>query len=429
MTQALARTLQIETPRVCVPALEHADYIGLHGGRGGTKSHFFAGKLIEKSIMQSGLRWMCIREVQRTLDESVKKLLEDTITKYGVGSMFDIQMSRIVTPGGGVIIFVGMQNYNADNIKSLEGFDGAWIEEAQSISERSLNLLRPTIRKEGSEIWASWNPDKETDPIDVLLRGPHPPPSSIVIEVSYKDNPWLPEKLKAEIEYDRLVRTPEAFAHIWEGAYSKNSELRVFKNWTVETFETPAGVMFLFGGDWGFSIDPSVLVRMYLALDEKTLYIDDEVYMVGCEIDDLPALFDTIGEPTPTNDPSLRLEKPEWPKEQKPGMAREWVITADSARPETISYMQKHGYPQMKAAVKGKDSVKEGVIFLQGYRIIVHSRCKHTIDELTWYSYKPHPETKQPTPILQDKKNHVIDSVRYAVEELRHALEEDELTW
>jgi len=107
--------------------------------------------------------------------------------------------------------------------------------------------------------------------------------------------------------------------------------------------------------------------------------------------------------------------------------ARSWPIVADSARPETISYLQRHGYPRISPAVKGKDSVKEGIIFLQGYDIVIHPRCIHTIDEFTMYSFKKDPLTDMVTPVLEDRKNHVIDSVRYAIEKLRKA--RDFITW
>jgi phage terminase large subunit-like protein len=161
---------------------------------------------------------VCIREVQRTLDESVKKLLEEKIQKLGVGSLFTVQHNRILTPHGGRIIFVGMQDQNAENIKSLEGFDIAWFEESQTMSVRSLELLRPTIRKPGSELWFSWNPDDEADPIDQFLRGPELPPSSIVVEANWRDNPWFPAELEVERQFDFRV-FPGRYRHIWEGDY------------------------------------------------------------------------------------------------------------------------------------------------------------------------------------------------------------------
>lgn len=386
--------LRIETPRVFLPLLQPARYKGAHGGRGSGKSHFFAESLIERCIMYPGTRWACIREVQKSLEQSVKRLLEDKMDKLGVREMFGVKQYEIETPGGGIIIFQGMQNHTADSIKSLEGFDGAWVEEAQSLSQRSLDLLRPTIRKEGSELWFSWNPNLETDPVDVLLRGENPPPDSVVVEANYSDNPWLPDVLRAEMEYDQR-RDPDKYAHVWLGKYQRNSEARVFKNWTVEEFETKTGATFRLGADWGFAVDPSVLIRCYL--EGRKLYVDYEAYMVGCEIDQLPDLFRRV------------------PDSEK------WFITADSARPETISYMQKHGYPKINAAIKGAKSVEEGIEFLKSYDIVVHPRCKHVIDELTLYSYETDPLTGEVLPKLADKNNHTIDALRYACEGVRKA--------
>lgn len=383
--------LAIDTPRAFLPLLEPARYRGAYGGRGSGKSHFFAELLIERCVMQK-TDAVCVREIQRSLKQSVKKLLEMKIASMGVGPLFEVQETQILGPHGGQIIFQGMQNHTADSLKSLEGYDIAWCEEAQSLSQRSLDLLRPTLRKDTSEMWFSWNPSKATDPVDVLLRGDDLPPRSVVIKVGYEDNPWFPSSLQEEMEYDKR-RDLDKYLHIWRGEYMRNSEARVFNNWTVEEFETPRGAFFLFGADWGFSIDPSVLVRCYI--DGRRLYVDHEAHMVGCEIDQLPDLFRRV-----------------------PESAR-WFITADSARPETISYMRKHGYPKINPAVKGPGSLEEGIEFLKSYDIVVHPRCIHTIDELTHYSYKVDPLTDLVTPVLEDKKNHVIDSLRYAAEGAR----------
>lgn len=149
-----------------------------------------------------------------------------------------------------MIIFQGMQDHTADSIKSLEGYDIAWVEEAQSLSQRSLDLLRPTIRKESSELWFSWNPNLETDPVNALLRGETPPLGAVVVQANYRDNPWLPEVLSAEIEYDRR-RDPEKFAHVWLGEYQRNSEARVFRNWKIEEFEVHPDAVIRQGADWG----------------------------------------------------------------------------------------------------------------------------------------------------------------------------------
>lgn len=216
MTQQI--TLKIKTPRVFLPLLKPTRYKCAFGGRGSGKSFFFAEALIEHCVLNPGTRWVCLREVQKTLDQSVKKLLENKIIDLGVGRYFEVQLSKIITPGGGVIIFQGMQDHTAESIKSLEGMDGAWFEEAQTMTASSLELLRPTIRKENSQLWFSWNPRSISDPVDMFFRGSTPPPDSIVVNANYTDNPFLPQVLKDEIEFDK-VNSPELFAHIWLGAY------------------------------------------------------------------------------------------------------------------------------------------------------------------------------------------------------------------
>lgn len=385
--------LRIETAPVFAPLLQPARYKGAHGGRGSAKSHFFAGLWLEESISRK-LDFVCLRETLKSLEFSVKKLLEHKIEAHNCGAYFEVQDRRILSKAGGVTIFEGMQNHTADSIKSLEGFDRAWFEEAQNASENSLTLLRPTIRKQHSELWFSWNPNAPTDPIDALLRGDNIPPDSIVVQANYMDNPWLPDVLRAEMEYDR-GRDVEKYNHVWLGEYKRNSEARVFRNWLIEEFDTPAGAIHYLGADWGFSVDPSVLVRCHI--DGRRMYIDYEAYMIGCEIDNLPHLFSLV------------------PESQK------WWITADSARPETIDYMQRHGYPKMTPAVKGSGSLDEGIQFLQSYDIVVHPRCRHVIDELSSYSYKTDPDTNQVLPILEDKNNHMIDALRYACEGVRRS--------
>lgn len=385
-------TLRIPTARVFLPLLEPARYKGAHGGRGSGKSHFFAGLLVEDCIANPGLRAACVREVQRSLKNSVKLLVGDKIREFGLQG-FEILEAEIKTPGGGVIIFQGMQNHTADSIKSLEGFDRCWVEEAQSLSQRSLDMLRPTFRKPGSQMWFSWNPNKPTDPVDVFLRGDAPPSDCAVVEANWSDNPWLPEELRTDLEDDRR-RDPDKFAHVWGGSYSLNSEARVFRNWKIEPFESPPDAVHRFGADWGFAVDPSVLIRCHI--DGRKLYVDQEAWEVGCEIDHLPALFDKVGG------------------------SRKWLIRADSARPETVSYMQRKGF-KIVSALKGPGSLEDGVEFLRSFDIIVHPRCKHVSNELTLYSYKTDPQTGEILPMLDDKNNHTIDALRYSLEELRRS--------
>lgn len=416
---AAGRKLDIPTPRAFVPLLQPARYKGAFGGRGSGKSHFFAEALVEKCIAQPGTHAVCIREVQKSLAQSAKRTIELKIQKLGVGKKFDVQKAEIKTPGGGLIIFQGMQNHTADSIKSLEGYDVAWVEEAQTLSQTSLRLLRPTLRKAGSELWFSWNPRNVDDPVDALLRGNDPgakgtwslPPRTALAEANWQDNPWFHEtQLVEEKDYD-LRRDKDTYDHVWGGGYERHSEARVFKNWRVEWFEPPAANVQLYAGaDWGFSKDPTVLVVGFII--GRTFYIWREVWHLGLEIDRIPAAFDKID---PDWTPQLATN-PNWKS-----LARKINVMADSARPDTISYVQRHGFPRLQPAVKGVGSIEDGVEFLKSYDIVVHPECKHVEQELKRYAYKIDKQTDKITSELADKDNHTIDSLRYAVEGVRRA--------
>jgi len=384
------------------PLLERSRYKGAYGGRGSGKSHVFAELLVRRCVEAAPLRAVCIREVQRSLDQSVKRLIEDKIQALGLGSHFRVRADCILAPGGGRIIFQGMQNHTAESIKSLEGYDIAWVEEAQALSIRSLDLLRPTLRKPGSELWFSWNPTRATDPVDALFRGGPPPPDTVLVPVKYSDNPHFPAVLQAEMEWDRQ-RDADKHQHVWLGGYRTFSEARVFKNWKVEAFEAPAGTSFLFGADWGFAQDPTVLLRCFVV--GRTLFVDHEAHGVGCEIDRTPALFDTVPE------------------------SRRWPIIADSARPETISYMKHHGFGAITGSTKGAGSVEDGIEFLKAHDIVVHPRCRHLIDELAVYSYRIDPKTGAIRSEVEDRDNHAVDALRYAVEGLRRGGYDSSMKW
>lgn len=214
-------TLRIETAAVFEPLLAPARYKGAWGGRGSGKSHFFAELLIEEALAVKGTRAVSIREVQKSLKESSKRLIEDKLQAFGIasGQGFRIFNEVIQTPGDGVITFTGMQDHTADSIKSLEGYRIAWVEEAQSLSAMSLSLLRPTIRAEGSELWFSWNPRRKTDAVDAMLRGANIPTGSVVVKANWRDNPRFPAVLEQERQ-DCLRITPEQYEHIWEGGYA-----------------------------------------------------------------------------------------------------------------------------------------------------------------------------------------------------------------
>lgn len=368
-------------------------YRAVYGGRGSGKSHGFASALLLKAA-ERPLRVLCAREIQKSIKDSVKRLLDDKTEALGLRDFYQSTDTEIRGLNGSLFLFYGLRT-NPESVKSAEGIDIAAVFEADRVSQRSLELLIPTVRKDGSEIWAEWNPNLKTDPIDAMFRGETKPPGSIVRRVNFDANPFFPEVLKRDMEWDKR-RDPEKYAHIWLGEYQQHSEARVFKNWTIEDFQTPNNVSFRLGADWGFSVDPSCLVRCWI--DGKRLYVDYEAHMIGCEIDQLPDLFDRVPD------------------------SRKWFITADSSRPETISYMRNHGYPKINHAIKGPKSVEEGVEFLKSFDIVVHPRCKHVIDELTLYSYETDKLTGEVLPKLADKDNHMIDALRYACEGARKAL-------
>ena len=385
--------LEIQTPRVFAPLLQPARYKGAWGGRASGKSHFFAEMMVERALMEPGFRGAAIREIQKSTKLSVKQLIEDKIRKLGVSSRFEIRETEIRTPGDGLIIFQGMQDHTADSIKSLEGFDVAWCEEAQSLSDRSVKILRPTFRKPGSELWFSWNPENPEAPVDKLLRGEeHDDGWQVVVEANWRDNPWFGEEMEKERQRD-LARDPDTYGWIWEGEYLVISDAQIFRNRvSVEPFETPVEVdRFFFGADWGFAMDPTALIRCFIR--DECLYIDHEAGQASVEIDEIGAkVFDKV-----------------------PG-SRDWPIKADSARPETISYMRRQGYA-IDAAEKWPGSVEDGIAHLKGFkRIVVHPRCENTAREFRLYRYKVDKLTGDVLPIIVDKNNHWLDALRYSLD-------------
>ena len=358
-------------------------YKGAYGGRGSGKSWGFADMLLLLGTMQP-MKILCGREYQASINDSVKSLLDDTIYRRGYDNFYDTKKTEIIGGNGTRFTFLGLR-HDPQKVKSMEGIDIFWGEEANTITQESLDILIPTIRKENSELWFSYNRKLVDEPVHALADRP----DAQFELVNYPDNPFFPEVLRKEMEYDKETDY-EKYLHIWEGEPQQLSDAMVFKGkFTVQPFETPPDAIFRYGADWGFSKDPTALVRCFI--DGRRLYIDQEAYGLHTEIDDTPALFDTV-----------------------PG-TRQWKITADSARPETISYMQRHGF-RIEHAAKGKDSVNDGVEFMRSHEIICHPRCKHTAYELGTYQYKTDRLTGEVLPILEDKNNHFIDSVRYALE-------------
>lgn len=384
--------LEIDTPRWALPLLQPARYKGVWGGRASGKSHVMAENLVEAMVMDADLRAVCIREVQKSLKFSAKQLVEDKIKAMGVRHLFDVQAVEIKRKGGaGVCIFQGMQDHTADSIKSLEGFRIAWIEEAQALSDKSLRLLRPTMRAPGAEIWASWNPDQPDDAIDKFLRGQKPPEGAIVLRANWQDNPWLPDEIKAEIAHDR-AGDPETYAHVWLGEYNTRSEAQIFAGrYKVDEFEPgddwdgP-----YFGADWGFAQDPTILVKCWVMPDGRVA-VEKESGKVGLDIDKTGDLW---GQDIPE--------------------AQKATIRADSARPETISYMQRHGWKGITGVDKWKGSVEDGVEWLRTKGLLIHPRCQRAQREARLYRYKVN-KAGDVLAQIEDAENHIWDAVRYAL--------------
>jgi phage terminase large subunit len=359
-----------------------------YGGRGSGKSWHFARELLIQG-MRRPVRVLCARELQVSIKDSVHRLLADQIDQMGLAGFYQIRNAEIEGLNGSLFIFEGLR-HNITKIKSMEGIDVCWVEEAERVSEDSWKVLIPTIRKAGSEIWVSFNPEQETDPTYQRFIK-NPPPDSIIKKVGYQDNPWFPKELQIQMDYDRRV-DPDSAAHIWDGECKKISDAQVLKGkWIIEAFTPkPEWNGPYFGSDWGFSQDPTTLIKSYIA--DRTLYISEEAYGVGVEITETPALFDMVTE------------------------SRKHTIRADSARPETISYMKRMGF-NIVAAKKGPGSVEDGIQHLRGYeKIVIHPRCKYTSQEARLYSYKVDKLTGDILPILVDANNHLIDALRYSLE-------------
>ncbi|EGT5186439.1 PBSX family phage terminase large subunit [Cronobacter sakazakii] len=372
------------------PLFKPIRYKVFRGGRGGAKSWGIARALVIMAASKK-LRILCTREVQNSIKDSVHKLLKDQIEMLGLNPWFRITNEMITSACGSEFLFKGLR-FDPLGIKSTEGVDICWVEEAQSVSADSWDILIPTIRKEGSEIWVSFNPGEETDPTYQRFVV-NPPDDCVTVEVNYYDNPYLPDTLRKEMEYCKRIDY-EAYEHIWLGKPKSISEAVIFKRrYKVEAFPDDlwqqADRLF-FGADFGFANDPSTLIRMFML--ENKLYIEYEAYGVGVELDEMPQFYDSIPE------------------------ARRWPIKADNARPETISHIARKGF-SIDAAAKWKGSVEDGIAYLKGFEeIIIHERCKHTADEFRLYSYKVDKKTNEILPVIVDAHNHCIDAIRYGLD-------------
>jgi phage terminase large subunit len=383
--------LSVPTPKafgfLYTPTLGHLRYRVAYGGRGSAKSWQYARALLIHGL-STPLRILCAREYQASIRDSVHRVLADQIDLLGLSGFYTIQESAILGANGTEFLFKGLRRDIAQ-IKSTEGIDLCWVEEAEAVSDHSWRTLVPTIRKPGSEIWVTFNPALESDPTYQRFVT-SPPERSVVRLVSYLDNPWFPAVLKEEA--DALLKAdPEAHAHVWGGKPWARSDAQVLAGkWRVAEFTPGEGWQGpYFGADWGFAHDPTTLVKLWL--HDGRLYVEYDVGGVQLDSDATARVFESV------------------PK------AREHVIRADAARPETIAEMRKRGF-RCEAAPKWSGSVQDGIQHLRTYTdIVIHPRCKRAIEEARLWRYKTDPRTEEVLPALHPGNDHVWDAVRYAL--------------
>ena len=394
--------MDIKIPKKCFQVLwdpKNRRYRVLYGGRGSAKSWSTARYLLLRASTEK-LRILCTREIQNSIKDSVYRLLVDQIAELGLQDYFTIKADMIVSVTGSEFIFKGLQK-NINEIKSTEGIDVCWIEEAERVIENSWSNLIPTVRKEGSFFIIIFNPEDERSATFTRFiekdRVPVNNPDIIRGSVNYWDNPFFPDVLRKEMEWDKK-NDPDKYSHVWEGNPKKYGDAVIFKNKIlVEEFEAPADAQLFFGADFGYAEDPTALLRMFIK--DRRLYIEYEAYGVGIEIDELHHFFSTV-----------------------PG-SHKWKIIADSSRPETISHLSrqtKDGKYQgfnIVGAEKGKGSVEDGIEFLRNFEcIVIHPRCTGSLGDFRNYRWKTDRVTNEILPIPLDKSNHSPDAARYGLE-------------
>lgn len=357
----------------------------IYGGRGSGKSHDVAEYCLFRAY-QSKIKVLCTRELQNSIADSVYSLLKNKITDMKLDFFFTVYKDRIVGNNGSEFIFKGIHN-NVSEIKSMENISIAWLEESQSLSRESIDVIVPTIRAPGSILIFTFNPYKDNDPIYMEMK--NATEDDLVIKANYSDNPWFPEELRLEMERDKK-NDYQKYLWVWEGECLGLSDAQIFRGkYVVENFETPKNADFHFGADWGFANDPTTLVRSFIVGND--LYIDMCAGKVGCDLEDTPSLFNEV------QGSSI------------------YPIYADSARPETISFMRSKHY-NVIAAEKWNGSVEDGIQYLRSFSCIhIHERCKAVAEEFDLYQYKVDRQTGEVLRIPVDKFNHYIDAIRYSL--------------
>lgn len=385
------RTLDLKTAAVFEPLLAPARYKAAWGGRGSGKSHFFAELAIEDSLAEpgdfgEGLRTVCIREVQKDLAQSSKALIEAKLSAHGLNEAdgFKVFKDVIQTPGDGLLIFKGMNDYTADSVKSLEGFKRAWWEEAQTATQRSLDLLRPTIRASGSQLWFGWNPRHKKDPVDAMFRGIELPTGSIVVKANWRDNPWFTPELEQE-RLDCLRMQPDKYDHIWEGGYEQIHEGAYYAKSLIEARAQ--------GRIGRVAVDPLMTLRVFCDIggtgakaDAFTMWV---AQFIGLEIRVLD-YYEAVGQPLASHLSWLRERG--YTKDK----AQIWLPHDGSTQDKVydVSYesaMSAAGYTVTVIPNQGKGAAKARIE--EGRRLFPsmwfnQETCQAGLDALGWYHEK-----------------------------------------
>jgi len=394
-------TAKLKIPPKLIPVFTgKARYRGAYGGRGSAKTRTFALMTAVRGYMaaesgKSGVI-LCAREHLNSLDESSLEEVKQAIRSvpwlhdyYEIGEKYVRTKNRLVS-----YVFAGLRT-NLDSIKSKARILIAWIDEGEQVSEIAYQKLLPTIREDESEIWVTWNREKDGSPTDQRFVK-SPPKDSKIAEVNYPDNPWFPHVLEMQRREDQRRLDPATYAWIWEGAYLENSDAQVFHGKiSVNEFAPDPENGWkgpYFGGDFGFSQDPTAAVELWIYGDD--LYIHREAFKVELELDDTA----------------------EFVCKKIPGFDKE-VSRWDCARPESVSHLTRHGMPRAKSVSKWQGSVEDGIQFLRSFgKIVIHPRCENMRKEARMYSYKVDRLTGDVTSKIEDAHNHGWDAVRYAVE-------------
>jgi len=383
-----------------------ARHKALYGGRGSAKSWSVATYLAVRAA-EERKRIVCGRQFQNSITDSSKELIERRILTLNLASQFEIQERSLVHKGtGSQFIFIGLER-NIESVRSLEGADIVWIEEARTIKAKSMEVLLPTIRNEGSEIIWTWNPELPSDPVDFYFRGTgakpgtwSPPPRSNITFVDYTDNPFF-YQTELPHEMETLKRGNQArYKHVWLGEYDTKHESKVFTNVRIDRIDT-GQVPPRYGMDFGFGTDPSFVVKVYVSERRRQVYIAKEA-SGRVTMDELPTMARSV----------IENEHDQ--------------IRADSSQPGTIEFLCARGL-NVVPAKKGPGSVKSGINWLQGYEIVIDPSCEAMREESRLYSWMTDRVTGHILSFPVDANNHGWDGVRYAVEDLSlMGLTEDE---